>query len=174
MQKPPQIKKETKPISKWNCMGETRPETGPNQVNNNSGPSGPLLVRRLDSKVLPHSLFEFKFRFKFFFFFFFGNLGLFLGFLQCGQGFVIIDTNLRFCLCVKFVESMWRLGLRGSESYPERQGVPNCVYYMRTGFCGYGSRCHYNHPHNRAVVKLSSFCCKFMLFLCFFFVFFFF
>ena len=77
-------------------------------------------------------------------------------------------------MCVKFVESMWRLGLRGSESYPERQGVPNCVYYMRTGFCGYGSRCHYNHPHNRAVVKLSSFCCKFMLFLCFFFCVFFF
>ena len=77
MQKPPQIKKETKPISKWNCMGETRPETGPNQVNNNSSPNGPLLVRRLDSKVLPHSLFEFKFRFKFFFFFFLGIWGFF-------------------------------------------------------------------------------------------------
>lgn len=49
-------------------------------------------------------------------------------------------------------ESMWQLGLRGSESYPERQGVPNCVYYMRTGFCGYGSRCRYNHPHDRAAV----------------------
>ncbi|KAL4603195.1 hypothetical protein ACB092_10G108100 [Castanea dentata] len=49
-------------------------------------------------------------------------------------------------------ESMWHLGLRGSESYPERQGVPNCVYYMRTGFCGYGSRCRYNHPHDRAAV----------------------
>jgi hypothetical protein len=49
-------------------------------------------------------------------------------------------------------ESMWHLGLRSNESYPERQGVPNCVYYMRTGFCGYGGRCRYNHPHDRAAV----------------------
>ncbi|XP_038682566.1 zinc finger CCCH domain-containing protein 32-like isoform X1 [Tripterygium wilfordii] len=49
-------------------------------------------------------------------------------------------------------ESMWRLGLSGSESYPERPGVPDCVYYMRTGFCGYGIRCRYNHPRNRAAV----------------------
>ncbi|KAF5455189.1 hypothetical protein F2P56_024792 [Juglans regia] len=49
-------------------------------------------------------------------------------------------------------ESMWRLGLGGSESYPERPGVPNCVYYMRTGFCGYGGRCRYNHPRDRAAV----------------------
>ncbi|KAM1279084.1 hypothetical protein ACFX13_032008 [Malus domestica] len=39
-----------------------------------------------------------------------------------------------------------------SESYPERPGVPNCVYYMRTGFCGYGGRCRYNHPRDRAAV----------------------
>nr|KYP71491.1 Zinc finger CCCH domain-containing protein 32 [Cajanus cajan] len=25
----------------------------------------------------------------------------------------------------------------------------NCVYYMRTGACGYGSRCRYNHPRDR-------------------------
>ncbi|RXI02636.1 hypothetical protein DVH24_002714 [Malus domestica] len=39
-----------------------------------------------------------------------------------------------------------------SQSYPERPGVPNCVYYMRTGFCGYGGRCRYNHPRDRAAV----------------------
>ncbi|CAN6561436.1 unnamed protein product [Malus baccata var. baccata] len=39
-----------------------------------------------------------------------------------------------------------------SESYPERPGVPNCSYYMRTGFCGYGGRCRYNHPRDRAAV----------------------
>ncbi|CAN6561439.1 unnamed protein product [Malus baccata var. baccata] len=47
---------------------------------------------------------------------------------------------------------MWQLGLTSSESYPERPGVPNCVYYMRTGFRGYGGRCRYNHPRNRAAV----------------------
>ncbi|PQP97136.1 zinc finger CCCH domain-containing protein 32 [Prunus yedoensis var. nudiflora] len=49
-------------------------------------------------------------------------------------------------------EQMWQLGLTSSESYPERPGVPNCVYYMRTGFCGYGIRCRYNHPRDRALV----------------------
>ncbi|WCJ21403.1 Zinc finger CCCH domain-containing protein 32 [Euphorbia peplus] len=53
-------------------------------------------------------------------------------------------------------ESMWRLGLNSSESsYPERPGVPDCVYYMRTGFCGYGIRCRYNHPRNRAAVEAA-------------------
>ncbi|KAM1697155.1 hypothetical protein ACFX1R_032974 [Malus domestica] len=47
---------------------------------------------------------------------------------------------------------MWQLGLTSSQSYPERPGVPNCVYYMRTGFCGYGGRCRYNHPRDRAAV----------------------
>ncbi|PON57159.1 Zinc finger, CCCH-type [Parasponia andersonii] len=56
-------------------------------------------------------------------------------------------------------ESMWQLGLTsgggGGESYPERPGVPNCVYYMRTGYCGYGSRCRYNHPRDRAAVAAA-------------------
>ncbi|KAL5701126.1 hypothetical protein ACHQM5_026499 [Ranunculus cassubicifolius] len=45
-----------------------------------------------------------------------------------------------------FTESMWQL-----ESYPERSGEPNCVYYMRTGTCGYGSRCRFNHPRDRTM-----------------------
>ncbi|PKA56605.1 Zinc finger CCCH domain-containing protein 3 [Apostasia shenzhenica] len=33
--------------------------------------------------------------------------------------------------------------------YPDRPGEPDCIYYMRTGSCGYGSNCRYNHPtHN--------------------------
>uniref|UniRef100_A0A0D6R411 C3H1-type domain-containing protein n=1 Tax=Araucaria cunninghamii TaxID=56994 RepID=A0A0D6R411_ARACU len=32
------------------------------------------------------------------------------------------------------------------ESYPERVDEPDCAYYMRTGLCGYGSNCKYNHP----------------------------
>ncbi|RID41782.1 hypothetical protein BRARA_J01714 [Brassica rapa] len=50
--------------------------------------------------------------------------------------------------------SMWRLGLRGGggESFPERPDEPDCIYYLRTGVCGYGSRCRFNHPPNRAPV----------------------
>ncbi|RXH99526.1 hypothetical protein DVH24_021328 [Malus domestica] len=59
----------------------------------------------------------------------------------CDWGFVLVYGGI--------VEQMWQLGLTSSESYPEKPGVPNCVYYMRTGFCGYGGRCQYNHPHDR-------------------------
>lgn len=47
-------------------------------------------------------------------------------------------------------ESMRQLVIGGSDSYPERPGEPNCVYYMRTGSCGYGARCRFNHPRNRS------------------------
>lgn len=65
-----------------------------------------------------------------------------------------------------FVASMWRLGLRGAggggESFPERPDEPDCIYFLRTGVCGYGSRCRFNHPRNRAPVinslSLSSLC----------------
>ncbi|GMH27767.1 hypothetical protein Nepgr_029610 [Nepenthes gracilis] len=53
-------------------------------------------------------------------------------------------------------ESMWRLRLTGRESYPERPGVSDCVYYMRTGLCGFGSRCRYNHPRDRAAAAASA------------------
>ncbi|XP_058076503.1 zinc finger CCCH domain-containing protein 58-like isoform X2 [Magnolia sinica] len=55
-------------------------------------------------------------------------------------------------------ESMWQLGLgggggsSGGDPYPERPGEADCVYYMRTGFCGYGARCRYNHPRDRSTV----------------------
>ncbi|KAI3812705.1 hypothetical protein L1987_17417 [Smallanthus sonchifolius] len=50
-------------------------------------------------------------------------------------------------------EPMWQLGLGGgSESYPQRPDEPDCIYYLRTGFCGYGSRCRFNHPPDRASV----------------------
>ncbi|KAK4773735.1 hypothetical protein SAY87_028754 [Trapa incisa] len=54
------------------------------------------------------------------------------------------DTGLK--------ESMWQLGLGSTESYPERPGIPDCAYYMRTGSCGYGGRCRYNHPRDRTAV----------------------
>jgi hypothetical protein len=58
--------------------------------------------------------------------------------------------------------SMWRLGLgsgaggedapaaAGAARLPERPGEANCVYYLRTGACGYGEGCRYNHPRDRA------------------------
>ncbi|KAM1788702.1 hypothetical protein ACFX11_038953 [Malus domestica] len=43
-----------------------------------------------------------------------------------------------------------------SESYSERPGVPNCVYYKRIGLCGYGGRCQYNHPRDHSAVSPCS------------------
>ncbi|KAL3647969.1 hypothetical protein CASFOL_008937 [Castilleja foliolosa] len=48
-------------------------------------------------------------------------------------------------------ESMRRLNLWNREVYPERPGLPDCVYYMRTGSCGYGAKCRYNHPRHRNI-----------------------
>lgn len=48
-------------------------------------------------------------------------------------------------------EPMWQLGLgEGPDSYPERPDEPDCIYYLRTGFCGYGNRCRFNHPRDRS------------------------
>ncbi|XP_031128363.1 zinc finger CCCH domain-containing protein 34-like [Ipomoea triloba] len=49
-------------------------------------------------------------------------------------------------------EPMWQLTLGGgSESYPERPNEADCIYYLRTGFCGYGDRCRFNHPRDRSL-----------------------
>ncbi|KAL2470337.1 Zinc finger CCCH domain-containing protein 32 [Abeliophyllum distichum] len=48
-------------------------------------------------------------------------------------------------------EPMWQLGLEvGPELYPERPDEPDCIHYLRTGFCGYGARCRFNHPRDRS------------------------
>ena len=84
--------------------------------------------------------------------------------LEVGFIRVCLMRNLRspyVIICFNFgvhgVESMWHLELSSNESYPERPDAVNCVYYMRTGFCRYGSRCRYNHPRDRAAVSLWSF-----------------
>ncbi|KAH7664256.1 CCCH-type Zn-finger protein [Dioscorea alata] len=33
--------------------------------------------------------------------------------------------------------------------YPVRPGEPDCAYFLRTGLCGYGSKCKFNHPTTR-------------------------
>ncbi|KAM7276489.1 hypothetical protein ACFE04_018355 [Oxalis oulophora] len=30
--------------------------------------------------------------------------------------------------------------------YPDRPGEPNCSFYLKTGLCGYGTNCRFNHP----------------------------
>ncbi|KAL1817578.1 zinc finger CCCH domain-containing protein 3 [Daucus carota subsp. sativus] len=30
--------------------------------------------------------------------------------------------------------------------FPDRPGEPDCLYYLRTGMCGYGATCRFNHP----------------------------
>ncbi|KAI3828070.1 hypothetical protein L1987_02166 [Smallanthus sonchifolius] len=31
-------------------------------------------------------------------------------------------------------------------SYPDRPSEPDCIFYIRTGMCGYGDNCRFNHP----------------------------
>ncbi|KAH7284225.1 hypothetical protein KP509_34G043900 [Ceratopteris richardii] len=54
---------------------------------------------------------------------------------------------------------MWRMSLSREEAvdppYPERSGEPDCPYYMRTGLCGFGANCKFNHPPNRRLVSLG-------------------
>eukprot|EP01018_Ginkgo_biloba_P010226 Gb_03032 [translate_table: standard] len=54
-------------------------------------------------------------------------------------------------------DSMWQMTHQQSrvsqnkmngyaESYPERPGEADCAHYMRTGLCGFGMNCRFNHP----------------------------
>jgi hypothetical protein len=55
-------------------------------------------------------------------------------------------------------EAVWQMTMQphqegidaaGQGQFPERLGEPDCVYYMRTGLCGFGQTCRFNHPPNR-------------------------
>ncbi|KAL0444788.1 UNVERIFIED_CONTAM: Zinc finger CCCH domain-containing protein 3 [Sesamum latifolium] len=58
----------------------------------------------------------------------------------------------------KVEEVKGRLKMEGSDDnggvgderglLPDRPGEPDCLYYLRTGTCGYGSNCRFNHPSN--------------------------
>ncbi|XP_011100471.1 zinc finger CCCH domain-containing protein 3 isoform X1 [Sesamum indicum] len=58
----------------------------------------------------------------------------------------------------KVEEVKGRLKMEGSDDnggvgddrglFPDRPGEPDCLYYLRTGTCGYGSNCRFNHPSN--------------------------
>lgn len=40
--------------------------------------------------------------------------------------------------------------------FPERPGEPDCLYYVRTGLCGFGMNCRFNHPPKRQLVAVSK------------------
>ena len=35
--------------------------------------------------------------------------------------------------------------------YPVRPHEPDCAFYLRTGYCRYGSGCRFNHPVKKMV-----------------------
>ncbi|RWR96954.1 zinc finger CCCH domain-containing protein 67 isoform X2 [Cinnamomum micranthum f. kanehirae] len=39
-----------------------------------------------------------------------------------------------------------------NEEFPEREGQPECKYYLKTGGCKFGKACRYNHPREKAGV----------------------
>ncbi|KAK8997501.1 hypothetical protein V6N11_012060 [Hibiscus sabdariffa] len=49
-------------------------------------------------------------------------------------------------LRLKINDNNQEAGVSKSASYPDRPGEPDCSYYLRTGSCGYGSNCRFNHP----------------------------
>lgn len=69
-----------------------------------------------------------------------------------------------------FAGPMLRLGLDGGGGegedgereadadarLPERPGEADCGYYLRTGACGFGDRCRYNHPRDRGGTEVSA------------------
>lgn len=55
-------------------------------------------------------------------------------------------------------EAMWHMTLQSPEEmdyatgpFPERPGEQDCLYYIRTGLCGFGMSCRFNHPRNRTL-----------------------
>lgn len=65
-------------------------------------------------------------------------------------------------VCDLLADSMWQLKIQGdkqygiednSSFYPNRPGEPDCSHYLKTGFCGFGSRCRFNHPAKVGQVK---------------------
>ncbi|XWS36740.1 hypothetical protein CRYUN_Cryun20dG0111700 [Craigia yunnanensis] len=49
-------------------------------------------------------------------------------------------------LRLKINDNNQEVGVSKSAAYPDRPGEPDCSYYLRTGLCGFGSNCRFNHP----------------------------
>ncbi|CAF2044836.1 unnamed protein product [Brassica rapa] len=48
-----------------------------------------------------------------------------------------------------------------SSEYPVRPGIKDCQFYLRTGRCGYGENCCYNHPKETPRGKINMPKCKY-------------
>lgn len=44
------------------------------------------------------------------------------------------------------------------DEFPEREGQPECQYYLKTGDCKFGASCKFHHPRDRATTSSPS-CC---------------
>lgn len=55
-----------------------------------------------------------------------------------------------------------KCGAVGEIEYPDRPGEPDCIHYLRTGTCAYGSRCRFNHPPYTGQVLKLSWCALFV------------
>ncbi|KAK4770434.1 hypothetical protein SAY87_030966 [Trapa incisa] len=53
-------------------------------------------------------------------------------------------------------EGTWPLRLEEANLYPERPTEADCLHYLRTGFCGYGAECRFNHPPRRGPVMRAE------------------
>ncbi|CAO2148814.1 unnamed protein product [Urochloa humidicola] len=56
-------------------------------------------------------------------------------------------------------EAMWQMNLGEAGElgpYPERDGEPDCSYYMRTGMCRFGMTCKFNHPADRKLAVAAA------------------
>lgn len=67
--------------------------------------------------------------------------------------FFIGDFGSLICIA----DPVWQLESGGGDPYPERPGEPDCKFFVRTGSCGFGARCRYNHPRDRRAVIPSIF-----------------
>lgn len=51
--------------------------------------------------------------------------------------------------------------------YPDRPEEPDCIYYLRTGICGYGDDCKFNHPTYIEQVTQQKKLSNWLFFICF-------
>lgn len=54
-------------------------------------------------------------------------------------------------LCYDFLDTFKSMkvnedNMEQSSPYPDRPGERDCQFFLRTGQCGYGNTCRYNHP----------------------------
>lgn len=67
----------------------------------------------------------------------------------------LLDEDLMWPVNLRSTDAM-DAGLYPSGPYPEREGEPDCSFYLRTGLCRFGSTCRFNHPPNRSLALAAA------------------